>query len=220
MTRTPKITPECAKQLLETKYIRVYDLQYEEGRHYYDVSRRPKDNLLAVKDEKAFREIFADAVTCIVIVETEDAPPRLLLSYEFRYPAGRYLLSPPAGLIDPGDGTGEEALLQTAGREIGEETGIRIREGDTLRIVNPLVFSTPGMSDESNALVCAVIRRKDLSELSQEDAEETEHFDGFELLTKEEAKRVLLDGHDKNGIPYSVYTWAALVWFVSELWRL
>ncbi|MBR3195421.1 MAG: NUDIX hydrolase [Clostridia bacterium] len=219
MTKTPKITRECVKQLLETKYIRVYDLQYEEGRHYYDVSRRPMDRLIAVKNAEEFRSVYADAVTCIVIIETENEEPRLLLSYEFRYPAGRYLLSPPAGLIDPDDGIGEEVLLHTARREIREETGIVIRDTDSVRVVNPLVFSTPGMSDESNALVCAVIRAKDLSELSQDGAEETEHFDGFALLTREEARKVLADGCDANGIPYSVYTWAALVWFVSDLWK-
>ena len=35
----------------------------------------------------------------------------------------------------------------------------------------------------------------------------------------EEAAKILADGRDKNGIFYSVFTWAALMYFVSDLWK-
>ena len=109
-------------------------------------------------------------------------------------------------------------ILTAAIREIREETGISLKE-DALSIINPLLFSSPGMTDESNALVCAVANLSDLSSLSQKGAVGSERFDGFELLTPKAAREILLAGKDKDGIFYSVYTWAALMYFVSGLWR-
>ena len=94
-----------------------------------------------------------------------------------------------------------------------------LKESDKLFTINPLLFSTPGMTDESNALVCAVIDLDDTSSLSQEGAVGSECFNGFELIDKEEAATLLKNGRDKNGIFYSVFTWAALMYFVSDLWR-
>ena len=92
-------------------------------------------------------------------------------------------------------------------------------EGDRVFTVNPLVFSTPGMTDESNALVCAVLHGADLSALSQEGAEGSEQFDGFALLTKADARKVFCEGRDERGNFYPLYTWAALSYFVSDAWK-
>jgi ADP-ribose pyrophosphatase len=102
-------------------------------------------------------------------------------------------------------------------REIHEETGLVIRESDELSIVNPFLFSTPGMTDESNALVCAVLKRENLDELSQEGAEGSELFDGFELVTPEHAQKILQNGRDDKGHFYSIFTWAALMHFCTAL---
>ena len=59
----------------------------------------------------------------------------------------------------------------------------------------------------------------DLSQLSQDGAEGSECFDGFELVTKEKAKQLLKEGRDKAGNFYSVYTWASLMYFISDLWK-
>lgn len=205
--------------LFESKFIKVFDLQYEEGKHYYNATRRPADRLMAVKSEEEFKKALPDAVTCVVIVKTQDDSPRLLLAREFRYPAGQFLLSPPAGLLDPEDEEEENPILFAASREIQEETGLSIGERDRLFVINPLLFSTPGMTDESNALVCAVVELDDMQALSQEGAVGSELFDGFELVSEDEARKLLGDGRDKNGIFYSVFTWAALMYFVSGLWR-
>ena len=215
----PEIKKEHVKPLFESKFIKVFDLQYEEGKHYFDATRRPAEQLMAIKSEKEFKTALPDAVTCVVILQVPDEEPRLLLDYEYRYPAGQFLLSPPAGLLDPEDAEAAEPLLATAKREIEEETGLVLTENDKLFTINPLLFSTPGMTDESNALVCAVIRRNDLSALSQSGAVGSECFNGFELLTKAEAAKILADGRDKNGIFFSVFTWAALMYFVSDMWK-
>ena len=205
--------------LLETPFINVYDLQYAPGKHYYDATRRKKDDLVCVKTDQEFKSMTADAVSCFVILRSEGAEPRLLLSYEYRYPCGQYLLSVPAGLIDPEDRGSDRPALRAAAREIREETGITLGEGDTLTLVNPAVFSTPGMTDESNALACAVVTLKDPGELTQSGAVGSERFDGFAMLTAEEARGILSSGTDEKGRYNSVYTWCALMWFVSGMWK-
>lgn len=189
------------------------------GKHYYNATRRSKDNVMAVKSSAEFRASLPDAVTCVVILNITGQEPKLLLHYEFRYPAGQFLLSPAAGLLDPEDAETENPVLATAKREIFEETGLSVKDTDKLFTINPLLFSTPGMTDESNALVCAVVRLEDTSSLSQAGAVGAECFNGFELLTKEEAKNLLQNGRDKEGIFYSVFTWAALMYFVSDMWK-
>ncbi len=215
----PEIKKENVKTLFESKFIKVFDLQYEEGKHYFDATRRPLDNLMATKSDEEFKQALPDAVTCVVILNIKGEEPRLLLDYEYRYPAGQFLLSPPAGLLDPEDATAVDPLLATARREIEEETGLVLTENDKLFTINPLLFSTPGMTDESNALVCAVVNITDTQALSQDGAVGSECFNGFELITKKEAAKLLSNGWDKNGIFYSVFTWAALMYFVSDLWR-
>lgn len=215
----PVISKDNVKPLFDSKFIKVFDLQYEEGKHYYDATRRALDRLTAVKSDEEFRRMLPDAVTCAVILRVKDEEPKLLLTEEYRYPTGQFLLSPPAGLLDAEDEASANPILSAARREIKEETGIEITEGDSLFIINPLLFSSPGMTDESNALVCAVVNLEDLSSLSQKGAVGSECFDGFLLLSADEAREILNIGKDTNGIFYSVYTWACLMYFVSDLWR-
>lgn len=215
----PTINKENIQSLFESKFIKVFDLQYEEGKHYYDATRRPLDQIVAAKSDQEFSEMLPDAVTCVVILQVKDEEPKLLMTREYRYPTGHFLLSPPAGLLDPDDETGGDPILSAARREIEEETGIVLSEKDSLSVINPLLFSSPGMTDESNALACAVVNLNDLSSLSQRGAVGSECFDGFKLLSAKEAKEILKTGKDQDGIFYSVYTWAALMYFVSDLWR-
>jgi len=215
----PVIKKENVKPLFESRFIRVFDLQYEEGKHYYDATRRPLDNLMAIKSDEEFKQALPDAVTCVVILNIANEEPKLLLSNEYRYPAGQFLLSPPAGLLDPEDAAESDPVLSAARREIEEETGLVLCDTDKLYTINPFLFSTPGMTDESNALACAVVTLPDTSSLHQTGAVGSECFDGFVLLNKEEAREVLKNGRDAAGIFYSVFTWAALMYFVSDMWK-
>lgn len=214
-----EIKKECVVPLLETKFIKVFDLQYEEGRHYFDATRRTADNLVAIKSDEEFKAMSADAVTCVVVIKSKDKEPRLLTFYEYRYPVGRYLLSPPAGLMDPEDLLTENPVVSTAKREIFEETGIAVKDTDRVTVINPLAFSTPGMTDESNAFACAVIELEDESLLNNDGAVGTERFDGFLLLTKEDACRILKAGRDDKGNFYSMAMWAVLMYFAAGLWE-
>lgn len=163
--------------------------------------------------------MLPDAVSCVVILKVKDQEPRLCLSREYRYPAGQFLLSVPAGLLDPEDAAQENPVFHAAIRELREETGIALEESDSIRLVNPLVFSTPGMTDESNALVQITLNREEMPKVSQEGAVGTECFDGFLLLTREEAQKILKDGVDDQGLFYPLYTWAALMCFVTGMWE-
>ena len=214
------IKKEQVETVLDKKFLRLYDLHYEEGKHYFDASRRPLEELAASMTEEEFKNMIPDAVSCVVIIEKDGKEPELLLSYEYRYPAGRFLLGVPAGLVDPEDKAKENPLLETAKREIFEETGITVDDTkDKLSVINPLLFSTPGMTDESNGLVCVVLHNPDLSELTQDGALGQECFDGFAFITKEKAGKLLKEGVDDNGHFYSVYTWAALMYFLSDMWK-
>ena len=215
----PIIREENVKTLLDAKFIRVFDLQYAEGKHYFDATRRPLKKLVATKTDDEFKKMLPDAVGCVVILKIKDDEPKLLLAKEYRYPAGQFLLSPPAGLLDAEDETATDPVLSAARREIEEETGLTLSEKDSLTVINPLLFSSPGMTDESNALACAVIHLNDTSALTQQGAVGSELFEGFELLTAADAREILKNGRDREGLFYSVYTWATLMYFISDLWK-
>ncbi len=214
------IKKDMVETIIDKKFIRLFDLKYDTGRHYFDATRRSLDDLVATKSEEEFRQMLPDAVSCVVIIANDNEEEKLLLSYEYRYPTGRFLLSVPAGLVDREDWSASDPILETARREIHEETGIVIDSSrDSLTVINPLLFSTPGMTDESNALVQAVLKNVDTSSLTQEGALGQECFDGFVMLNKDEAREILKKGVDSNGHFYSVYTWAALMWFCTDMWK-
>lgn len=212
------IQKDQVETLFESKFIKVFDLQYEQGKHYFDATRNSENDLVAIKSTEQFKEMLPNAVTCFVILKVKAEEPKLLLFYEYRYPTGQFLLSPPAGLIDAEDKQEKDPLLSTAKREIFEETGIEVKDTDKLFVINPLAFSTPGMTDESNGLVGAVIELDDLSSLNQTHAVGSECFNGFVLLDREKAEQIWKSGKDENGIFYSIYTWSALLYFLSKVW--
>ena len=238
--------------LLANRFLKVYDLKNAPGGHYFEASRREGDRITAFMEDSSFKKLLPDAVTVAVILEDLKGPetdknvsrdaagggayadlpsePLLLLNYEFRYPVGRELLSPPAGLIDPGDAepphggadddiSYPDPVLRAAAREISEETGLRVLKGDRLFKVTQAAFSSPGMTDESNALACAVLKGHSVSELTHCGAEGTESFGEFELLTRAGAKAILKAGTDARGNWFSAYTWIVLLYFVSGLWQ-
>lgn len=210
----PTITTECTDTLYDTKFLKLYDLRYREGKHYFDASRRTKENLVAVKSDEEFKNMLPDAVTIAVVLKLPTGKTKLLLSYEYRYPTGQFQLSPVAGLIDEEDKLEENPLVSAAIREIKEESGITVGPDDKVTVINPCAFSSPGMTDESNAFLCAEINVKDFSMLSQAGAVGGELFDGFALLGKEEARKVYESGKDDKGIYYSLATWAVLGYYL------
>ena len=210
-----EIDKERIETLYETRFLKCYDLQYAEGKHYYEASRREKADLVVKKTDDGFREMLPDAVTIAVVLHLPENETRLLMSYEYRYPIGQFLLSPVAGLLDPEDRAGADPLVNAAVREIREETGLTVKESDRVYVLNPCAFSTPGMTDESNAFLCAEITLENLEELNQNGAEGSELFDGFELLDRERAQEIFRTGRDDHGNFYSLAAWMVLSIFLS-----
>ena len=210
-----RIRKDRIETLYETRFLKCYDLQYAEGRHYFEASRRGKDDLVAKKTDEEFREMLPDAVTIAVVLHLPGDQTRLLMSYEYRYPAGQFLLSPVAGLLDPEDRQKADPLVTAAVREIREETGLAVKESDRVYVLNPCAFSTPGMTDESNAFLCAEITLDSLDSLNQNGAEGSELFNGFELLDRERAREIFRTGRDEHGNFYSLAAWMVLSIFLS-----
>lgn len=212
----PDMIKENVDTLCETKFLKLYDYRYLEGKHYYCSSRRKTEDLVAIKSDETFKTMLPDAVTIAVVLHLPNEKPKLLLSYEYRYPVGRFLLSPIAGLLDPEDSECDDPLRSGAVREIFEETGIKVSENDKITILNPCAFSTPGMTDESNAFLSADITLPDTSMLNQTGAVGAELFNGFELVSVDKAKEIYKSGKDKYGNTFSLATWAVLGWFVMQ----
>ncbi|MBP3238533.1 MAG: NUDIX hydrolase [Lachnospiraceae bacterium] len=202
--------------LYENRFLKCYDLRYAEGKHYYESSRRKKDELVVRKNDPEFKNMLPDAVTIAVVLHLPGNDTRLLMSYEYRYPIGQFLLSPVAGLLDPEDRNCEEPLISASVREIKEETGLTVKPDDKVYVLNPCAFSTPGMTDESNAFLCAEITLDDTDILNHKGAVGTELFDGFELLDRARAEKIYRDGRDEKGNFYSLAAWMVLGIFLSR----
>ena len=211
-----RINKDHIEALYEARFLNMYDLQYAEGKHYFEVTRRGKENLVAKKSDAEFREMLPDAVTIAVVLHLPENKTRLLMSYEYRYPVGQFLLSPVAGLLDPDDRENDDPLVSAAIREIREETGLTVKESDKVYVLNPCAFSSPGMTDESNAFLCAEITLDHLDDLNQNGAEGSELFNGFELLDREQAREIFRTGRDKHGNFYSLAAWMVLGIFLSR----
>ncbi|HEX8006131.1 MAG TPA: NUDIX hydrolase, partial [Trebonia sp.] len=96
------------------------------------------DKVRMPDDQTAERSVVTHP-GAVAILALDDAD-RVLMIRQYRHPVGRLLWEIPAGLRDS-DG---ESPLQTAQRELFEETGYRAREWQTLVDY----FSSPGFSTE------------------------------------------------------------------------
>ena len=220
VTEKPVLARENVTELAYHKFLNLYDLSYAPGRHYFMASRRTLGDIVPLKGAEAFREMTPDAVGCVVVIECAGEEPKLLLLREMRYAAGQFLLGVPAGLLDPEDAKAEEPAFHVAAkRELMEETGIEFGPQDTIKTINPFLFSTPGMTDESNAMVQITIRREKMPEFSKAGNVGGECIGGFCLYTQEEARELLMKGSDETGVYYSVYTWLAFMAFLSGFWK-
>lgn len=90
MTEEPIIRKEKIETVADNPFVKVFDLRYNEGRHYYDATRRSLDELVAIKSDSEYKKMLPDAVSCVVILNVKGVGKRLLLSYEYRYPAGGF----------------------------------------------------------------------------------------------------------------------------------
>ena len=124
----------------------------------------------------------------VAVLALDDAQ-RVLMIRQYRHPVGRLLWEIPAGLRDAGG----ESPLQTAQRELLEETGYRAREWHTLVDY----FSSPGYSTERIRVFLA--RGLEQAEGGGYEREHEEKFIVADWVPLAEAARLALAGKLHNG---------------------
>ncbi len=101
-----------------------------------------------------------------IICHSKTSNKYLLISQP-RVPVNKIVVEFPAGLIDPGES------VETAGlRELKEETGY----GAEVISVSPFVVKSAGLSDESTALVQALVEETAVGQTAMEPTEEITSF--------------------------------------------
>lgn len=96
-----------------------------------------KDRVLLPDGQESIREYIVHPGAVVVLAFLDNG--NLLFERQFRYPLRRVFLELPAGKIDPG-----EAIIDTAQRELLEETGYIASDWEYLGVMHPCI----GYSDE------------------------------------------------------------------------
>ncbi len=96
-----------------------------------------RDTVRLPDGSQALREYIVHPGAVLMVPVLNDG--RLVVERQYRYPVRRVLLEFPAGKLDPG-----ETALDTAQRELIEETGYRAQKWTRLGMIHPVV----GYSDE------------------------------------------------------------------------
>ncbi|HEY4370558.1 MAG TPA: NUDIX hydrolase [Burkholderiales bacterium] len=91
-----------------------------------------KDNVRLPDDSRATREYIKHPGAVAILAVLPDG--KVLLERQYRYPHHRDFIEIPAGKIDPG-----EDILNTAKRELLEETGYTATEWRHLTTIHPLI---------------------------------------------------------------------------------
>ena len=128
------------EKLTDEKWLNLFAATYENRGHtvrWVFASRRPDPHAGPPGAPPG------DAVLIVPVLRNPGEPPRLVLVREFRVPVGDFVVSFPAGLLEPG-----EPLEETVRRELHEETGLELAH--IKRITQPL-FTSGGMTDETVA---------------------------------------------------------------------
>ena len=153
-----------------------------------------KDTVQLPSGQTATREVVRHCAAAAVLAENESG--EILMIRQFRYPVGKVVWEIPAGLAEQG-----EAIIDTASRELQEETGWK-----PLCIEEFCEFvPTPGFCDERIHLFYAT---QLISSQLPQDADECIRA---YFLSVEEIEKLLVSKQIEDG-----KTLVALYWFLAQ----
>lgn len=184
------------KPMTDNKFLNLYNFEVEDRKgnvHPYYVASRHKESEMPATGVG----VRPDAV--LIYAYYGEKRDRLVLIRQYRYPVGDYIYELPAGLVDDG-----ETVIETAIREMKEETGLDFEPIPDQEVFNRPCFSSAGMTDETVSTVYGVATG-DISEDGLGDDEDLEVC----IVDEEEAIRILIE--EKLG----VRTYYLLMMFIA-----
>ena len=156
-------------KLVDCKFLRMYELDLlnnkDNPKKYFVASRRKEEELAC----KTMNHDKADAVMIVPITKEDE----FIILKQFRPAINDYIYEFPAGLVDSG-----EEIEESAKRELFEETGLKAISAEL--ILKPS-YTSVGMSDESVAVVKAIVE----GEITTEHAEEDEEIEVLKVKRSE-----------------------------------
>jgi ADP-ribose pyrophosphatase len=150
-----------------------------------------KDRVRLPDGKESVREYIVHPGAVVVLAELDNG--RLLFERQFRYPLRRVFLELPAGKIDPG-----ESIIDTARRELLEETGYEAREWEYLGVMHPCI----GYSDERIEIFAA----RGLRLCANQRLDHNEFLEVVEL-SPAEAKQAVWDGRITDAKTVTALFW-------------
>lgn len=150
-----------------------------------------KDRVLLPNGQESIREYIAHPGAVVILAFLPNG--NLLFERQFRYPLRRVFLELPAGKIDPG-----EAIIDTARRELLEETGYTASDWEYLGVMHPCI----GYSDER----IEIFEARGLHLAGEKQLDHNEFLDVLEV-SPEEARQAVWEGRITDAKTVTALFW-------------